>query len=601
MHRLVLFLALIALMVASLATPGDEPRRDTPIVPNRAQKAKKEKTPAATTLSDDEALKKVGLPTDDAQPLLDYLKSRTLNDVDQNTIGELIQRFGADSFEERVQAMEDIQKFGPAAIGPLKSAERDLDPEVAYRAWLTLRKMEKVPHTQVAVAVTRTLVKLQSKDAAAALMAFLPMADSEEVVEVIRQALAELVLLNGEPDPAIVAALTDKSVVRRMAAYTALIEGGNPEERLRIPQAFPRVKEAIRQEANLEVKFHGLWTLLMVTREKEFLPDLLELIPQLPRGRLWQVEDYLDQVAGESKPTVRTGKTAESLNKARAAWQDWWKTHGDKIDLTKAPFTPRITGFIDVVEYDYRFGNCRVLILGPDMKEKIRFGGERSGAGLLSNVVDIKKTAKGHYLLVEMNNSRITERDSNGKILHTLNLPQPLSVDVAPDGGITVVCRHQVIQYDKDYKPKWTYNRNQYDIMTGRRLPNGDVVFLTNSPQGGNCFRLAAKDGKEVGQPKSLGGRIQTLHSMDASGDNTIVVCELNRVVEYDIRGEEEKAKELWKYDANNPSSCQRLPNGNTLIALQNQNRVIEVTATGEIVWDYQSEEGFRPSRAFVR
>src|SRR5687767_14054655 len=125
-------------------------------------------------VSDEDALKQAGLSPTEATPLLEYLKVRTLTDVDQNRIGDVIKKFGADDFEERVKATEEVEKFGSAAIGPLKAAERDSDPEVAYRARQALKRMEKVPHSQVAAAAVRTLVKLKPKEAAAVLIGFLP-------------------------------------------------------------------------------------------------------------------------------------------------------------------------------------------------------------------------------------------------------------------------------------------------------------------------------------------------------------------------------------------------------------------------------------------
>ena len=102
---------------------------------------------------------------------------------DQNRIGEVIKKFGADDFEERVKATEEVERFGPAAIGPLKTAETNSDPEVAYRARQALKRMEKVPHSAVAAAAVRAVVKLKPKDGAAVLIGFLPMADTEEVAD----------------------------------------------------------------------------------------------------------------------------------------------------------------------------------------------------------------------------------------------------------------------------------------------------------------------------------------------------------------------------------------------------------------------------------
>ena len=603
---LTLALPLTALALVPAAADEPAPAAQPAVQPvKRVPPRRVPATPTAPQLSDEEALKKAGLPSDDPKPLIEYLKTRTLTDVDQTSIGELIQKFAADDFQQRVKAEEDIEKFGPAAIGPLKAAEKDAAPEVAYRAAQALKRMEKVPHTQVAAAAVRALVKLRPKEAAATLVGFLPMADSEEVADVIRAALVELAVAeDGKPEPALVRALSDKSVVRRSAAYLALTEGGAEGERIRVKDAYPLVKDAVRKEENVDAKFNGLWSLLLTTREKEFVPDLLEMIPKLPRGRIWQLEEFLLQAAGDKKPAARFGKSAESLAKARDAWSAWWKDAGGKFDLAKFDFKPRITGYTDVAEFDPRYGMFLVVTLGPDLKEKNRLGGERGGVNALQFVGDVMKLPNGNYLVAEMNNSRVTERDAEGKIVKQTQVNYPLSVDLLPDGGVVVVGRNQVLAFDKDMKQKWSHNRAQYDIMAGRRLPNGDVVFVTNNFQAPNqtaaCHRLGAKDGKPVGKEVAI-GRVQQQHSMDVSGDNKILVCEFNRVVEYDL-SEEGKAKEVWKFETPNPTCCQSLPNGNVLLTLPNNNgRAAEVDRDGETLWEYTPEDGYQATRAYRR
>jgi hypothetical protein len=599
-----LTLPLVALVLAPVAADDDLPIRP-PGRPGAPPAA-----PAASALSDEEALQKAGLSPTDPEPLLEYLKARTLTEVDQNKIGDVIKRFADDDFDTRVKATEEVERFGPAAIGPLKAAERSTDPEVAYRAKVALRRMEKVPHTAVATAAVRAVVRLKPKDGAAVLLGFLPMADTEEVADEIRAALVGLAVVGGKTEPALLAALDDKLVIRRTAAYLALIEGGDPKQRVRIKDAYPKVTAAVRAEADPDAKFRGLWALLMTGRAKEFVPDLIDLIPKLQRGRIWQLEELLLQLAGADKPAdAKFGKGEEGLNKAKAAWAAWWDKKGAALDLAKFEYSPRTTGHTDIIEYDYSgFGRYRVVTLGPDMKVKATLGG--TGVNQLNYPSEVRKLPGGNYVVAEMNSGRVTERDSTGRVLNTTNVPIPVSFDLLPDGGMVVVCRNQVVQYDKKGTQVWAYQRPQYDIMAGRRLPGGDVVFVTNMFQGANCYRLTTKDkdGKETKEVREAGkpyqlGRIQSYQSIDATGDEKIMVCEFNRVVEYDLK-DREKAKELWSYNSPNATSCQRLPNGNTLITQINHTpngRVIEVDPSGDIVWEHSSPDGLRCARAYRR
>src|SRR4051812_42854777 len=100
--------------------------------------------------SDDEALKRAGLSAADGPALVKYLKSRTVSDNDRGTIEATIRQFGAYDYAVRRKASEDVLKFGSAALAPLKAAEKDPNPEVAYRAARALKKLEDVPHAAAA-------------------------------------------------------------------------------------------------------------------------------------------------------------------------------------------------------------------------------------------------------------------------------------------------------------------------------------------------------------------------------------------------------------------------------------------------------------------
>ena len=548
--------------------------------------------PAAESppITDEEALKQAGLSAADGAKLVEYLRQRTLSDADEGKIKAIIHRFGADEYEDREKASAEVELFGPAAIKPLRDAEKDVDPEVAIRATRALKHMEKVPHAAVAAAAARAVVKAKPPGAAAALLGYLPSADTEGVADDIRAALVALAAPDGRPEPAIVAALADASPVRRAAAYVALVEGGPAAERVRIKETYPRVVEAVRKEADTDAKFRGLWALVLTTRDKEFVGDLIGTIPELPRGRIWQLEELLLQLGGTAPKDGGFGKSPEALAKARDAWQGWWKERAAATDLAKLDFKPRVQGFTDLVQLDTGFSMSSVARLGPDLKEKWRISG-------LSSATDLRVLADGRIFIAEQNGPRVTERDQTGKVLSERRMNQPLGLDTLPNGGLLVVCRGQIVEYDKDGNEVQTFTRPNYDIMAGRRLPGGDTVFVTNTfqGQGPNCHRLDAKL-KDMGKSHTL-GRVQTYHTMDVLGDDRILACEFDRVVEYDLK----TGKAGWTYQVPQPTSCQRLPNGNTLIACSGTPNVVEVNPAGEVVWDYSLKAGQRVTRAYRR
>lgn len=546
-------------------------------------------TVTETATSDEEALKAAGLKPEDGPKLVEYLRQRTLSDIDQTKIAGIIKRFGGDDFDDRVRATEEIELYGAAAVGPLKAAEKDkdTDPEIVYRARVALKKMSKVPHTVVTAAAVRSIVKNKPEGAAGALIAFLPLADDETNADLIREGLITMAVKDGKAEPALIAALDDPSAVRRGAAYLALILGGSTTERIRIKDAYPKLREAILKEKDPEAKFIGLWNLLLTTQEKEFIPELIGLIPQAGRGRLWQLEDLLLQLNGAHPKDGRFLKSAESLGKARDVWLTWWKEKGGKIDFAKFDFKPTLLGFTDVIEMDYRgYGQGRIVSLGPDMKEKWRISG-------INNPTDLMFFSNDRILVVESNMNQVSERSSNGTIQKKHNIyQQPLNIQKSSEGGMLVVCRNRLVDLDKDWNQRSEYPRPNFDVMTGLRLPKGDILCITNSFQGANCIRLDSKL-KETNKTYTL-GRIQYNQSMDVVDDEKILVCELDRVAEYDLK----TGNQTWKYDCTAPSCCQRLTNGNTLITLLNSNQVIEIDPSGETVWDYQAKEGLRVGRA---
>lgn len=545
-------------------------------------------------ISDEEALKAAGLSAAEGDKLIGYLKQRTVSDSQKGKIDSLIKQLGSDQFADRIKAGETLEVFGPAAISLLKKAEKDPDPEVAYQAARVLRRMETIPHTAVAAAAVRAVVKLKPPGAAEALLGFLPLADSEPLADEIRGALVSIAAPGGKADPAILAALDDPSPLRRSAAYIALIQGGPTAERIRIKDAFPKVAAAIRADTDPEAKFVGLWTALLTTRQKDFIPDLIEMIPKLSRGRIWQLEDFLIHLAGQPPEGGRFGKTPEKIARARDAWAAWWKARGDSIDLEKKPYKPRILGLTDLLETDQRgFGMGRVVCLGQDLKEKWQLTG-------LNSVMDARVQPDGNLLMIE-NYSSVTRRTTTGKVLKTQIVNQAVAAQLLPDGGLLAVSRQFVYNFDKNGSQSWVYQRpNIADIQTGLRLPNGETLFFTWTPQGDNCFRLDAK-GKLIGKGARIGNwpniNYAVVINADLVGSDAIVICELNQVAEYELK----TGKQKWKYAFNSPTSVQRLPSGNTLIASLMQNRVVEVDPSGEIVWEYRAKDGLAVSKAYRR
>ncbi|MBY0514819.1 MAG: PQQ-like beta-propeller repeat protein [Gemmataceae bacterium] len=217
-----------------------------------------------------------------------------------------------------------------------------------------------------------------------------------------------------------------------------------------------------------------------------------------------------------------------------------------------------------------------------------------------NNVTDARTLKSGLVLVAEQNYFRvaqwdpITGRDFNPRNTQT----QPVVAAPTADGGVLVVCRGSVSEFDAKGAAAFPeYARPTADIQSGAKLPNGETVFVTlqQQPNAPNCFRLDRK-GKPVGTPVTL-GPIHNAHAMDVVGDDHVLVCEPGQAAEYDLK----TGKLVWEYKVNNPTSAQRLPNGNTLVAALNENRAVEVLPTGEAVWEYAAKDRLKVSRIYHR
>ena len=567
--------------------------------------------PFEAAKADKAALAAAKIAPGDADGLLAYFERRTLTDIDANAIQAVIERLGAESFGDRLKAMDDAEKYGPAAVGPLRRATA-IDPtnvnaanfELAYRAGEVLKRLEKVPHAGIAVAAVRALAKVPNPRTSRVLLGFLPQADDQTTAEEIQRTLVAVASAGGKADGFLVESLNDRSPLKRVYAATALIEGGDAKLRVRLPDAYPKVVEAARVESDPDAKFVMTLALAVTARDKSAVGAILAMLPELPRGRLWQAEDLLLVLAGADAPKVAFGATKPAVAKAQAAWQAWWAKASPTLDLDKVAYAPRVVGKTLLVAMDPRNGSGYVAELGPDLKERWRMTN-------LSSPHDAVVLADGTVAVAENNIGSVSVRDTAGRVLAqkptTGNAArriygQPDQLQVLPGGDVLVVCRVAVLEMKRD-KPDQVivFDRmNNHDINAAVRLPNGETVVLLQTPP--DHLILLDKAGKELPDSKIKVGQPGYQGHMTNSGENRVLLSEQQKVVEYDLK----EKKAVWSHPAVNARCLQRLPNGNTLIVDGNgsadgSNRVVEVTPAGEEVWTHRLGNGLMITRAYRR
>ncbi|HET7324107.1 MAG TPA: aryl-sulfate sulfotransferase, partial [Halococcus sp.] len=140
---------------------------------------------------------------------------------------------------------------------------------------------------------------------------------------------------------------------------------------------------------------------------------------------------------------------------------------------------------------------------------------------------------------------------------------------------------------DGGYSADWTHVNDIDKIGAGKFMVsprNFDQVIVVNRSTGNITMRLGRDGNHDV---------LFEQHNPDyLVGDNgtpTILVAdsENDRIAEYRLNGSEWERTWTLSGGLDWPRDADRLQNGNTLITDTLNHRVIEVTPTGEVVWEY--------------
>lgn len=516
----------------------------------------------------------------EGKALIEFFQKHTVTDADRAKLTELIKQLGDDDFDRREQASEEIEKYGVSAIGPLRQAERTGNPEVLRRCELCLKNIEKVPTRTLASAAARLLGDLKPAGTSETLLNFLPLAEDESVGDDVRGALAQVAMANGKPDPVLFKSLESKESVKRGAAAEAFARGGDKALR-------EQMQQLLTKEADNEVKMRIAVALVTAAKNKDVVEEMIKLLAEVPVEAGWRAEEVLVRLAAEKGPNTSLGSDKPSRERARDEWLKWWKANEKTTDLAKLDETERTLGYTLIVEMDIRGIGGRVKEVTPD--GKIRWE--------ISNVqfpTDAIVVSPNRVIIAEQNTNRVTERDTaNGKEIWGETFNQPIGLHKLSNGNILVVGRHQVVEWDRNRKPISTVTRQQYDIVAGVKLRNGNVAIYTQQGQ----IVTYDKTGKQVDSFNA--GRGNYNSTMQVLPNGKIVITQFRAVAEADPVAK--KADVLMNY--NFPTSAQKLPNGNILVSNQNNYQVAEMDPkTNKIVWEYKPENNnnqfFRAWRA---
>ncbi len=526
------------------------------------------RTPAAPDEPNpDEKLLRDAKVVTDGPGLLAFLRARTLDEGDVAKLEALVRQLGDDSFEEREKASRALAAYGRLALPFLRTGAKDRDAEIARRSQDALAALAAGPGPELSVAALHLIARRQPEGAAAVLLRYLPFADDAFVEEEAFEALAAVAVRDGRADPAVRQALADKAPLRRAAAARALGRARDAAVRAPVRKLLEDTDARVRLEAAQA---------LVLAREKEAVPALIDLLRGDAPDVAGRAEALLFQIAGDKTPAASAGDGSVA---ARARWRDawaaWWKANADGTDLSRVGEGERKLGLVLVAETS---GGQRVWEYG-------REGTERWALSGFSWPMDVRVLPGGHVLVADSSDQGVTERDSSGKVVWQKR-GDALAAQRLPNGN-TFICQHaHLVEVDPAGKEVATHAPGGDTLTDALRLPNGHVVYMTTR---GVLKEITWPGSKEV----------RTLKLSDAPANGTdwyrieqgpggrflLASHTDGRVFEIDAAG-----KVLWEHKVPQAYSATRLANGNVLIATAESRRLIEVDRQHKVVSERQTK-----------
>lgn len=195
--------------------------------------------------------------------------------------------------------------------------------------------------------------------------------------------------------------------------------------------------------------------------------------------------------------------------------------------------------------------------------------------------------AAGHpFVGVTFTNNKVLVVSAEGKVEWEFDAPACLDAWKLPNGNVLVASRAKgILEVSPDKKVVWSY-KPAGETYTCQRLADGRTLIGDN--RNGRLIEVDA--GGKIAREVKLTTRskehtvIRTARRLP--GDRYLVCQRGDNVVrEYDSAG-----KVVWEHKVNAPMSAVRLANGNTLIAGY-FGGVVEVDADGKEVWKVMVKE----------
>ena len=166
-------------------------------------------------------------------------------------------------------------------------------------------------------AAVRLLTQRRTADAASMLLAYLPHAENDNVLQEIVEGLRTVAHdEKGKVDPAVVSAMGDDHPLRRATAVLVLNDGDVWQHREALRKLLLDPAPSARLRAAM---------VLAKADDPQAVETLITLLPEVgDRESRVAIEDFLSDLAGALAPKVKVGEDEPTLLQARDAWRQWW-------------------------------------------------------------------------------------------------------------------------------------------------------------------------------------------------------------------------------------------------------------------------------------
>jgi HEAT repeat protein len=480
----------------------------------------------------------------DGPALIKELEKRTLTEEAMAKANGLIEKLGDDVFDERQKAEAELKKMGPMIMPLLKTALKHQDLEVKNRSQKLLTALESDSKTPLSPVVARLIALRKPKGAVEAILAYVPFAEDESLLEELQTALNAVTFTTGKANPAVIKAIADKVPSRRAAATAALCAGP-------LADNMESIRKILNKDTDKSVRLKVALA-LAAAREKEAVPALISLLAEATNEQALTAEDFLFRMAGENQP--KDLPSDEDKKKERStAWQKWWDDNQKTISMPtkfQADVRGRYIGNVLMIQAN----NNQIVEMDKNNKVLLTMTG-------LLNPWDAHWIGNNKLLVAEYNGMRVTERDKDGKILweHKLDF-YPMQAERLRNGDTFIVGQNKIVQVNRAKREVLKIDRNQHDVRTARRLPNGTIMVLTSR----NEYIRMDRTGKEV-KKVNIPNVYYYQNEIQDNGNVLVPLGWNNQIKEYNMDG-----KELMTITSEQPLHTVRLPNKHLLVSSQN-------------------------------